>query len=56
MLITSLTYEDCENNFQLHDKIEKNKTNLSKNECDDYSISLIKNTKNNSFQYTIIFN
>ena len=54
--MTSLYCEDCQNNYELDDEFEKNKTNLSKYECDDYTISLIKKTKNNEFEYSIIFN
>ena len=56
MLITSLYCEDCQNNYQLDDEFEKNKTIISKYECDDYAISLIKKTHNNEFDYSIIFN
>jgi hypothetical protein len=55
MLLTSLNCEDCQNNYELADEFEKNKTNISKYECDDYTISLIKKTKNNEFEYSIIF-
>ena len=54
--MTELYCEDCQKDEQFIDNLEKNKTNLSKYECNDYSLSLIKNTTNNDFEYTILFN
>ena len=54
MLITSFQCEDCQKELQFDDILEKNRTNLSKNECNDYIISFLKKTYNNNFEYTVI--
>ena len=52
--MTYLKCEDCQKTFEFDEPIEKNKANISKEECNDYSISLIKKLNNNDFEYTII--
>ena len=54
MLITSFQCEDCQKELQFDDILEKNRTNLSKNECNDYIISFLKKAYNNNFEYTVI--
>ena len=54
MLLTSLHCEDCQMDFEFPDEVPKNTTNLSKNECNNYFISLIKKNEDNRFEYTVI--
>lgn len=56
LLITELKCEDCQKVFSLEDNLEKNKANISKPECKDYLLSLIKKAVNYNFEYTVIFN
>ena len=54
MLLTYLHCDDCQKDFESTDNITKNTTKISKDECKDYSLSLIKKEKNNNFEYIII--
>ena len=56
MLIALLQCEDCQKEFQFEDVIEQDKPNISKDECEDYEISLIKKLENNDFECTVIVN
>lgn len=56
MLLTNLHCNDCQKDFQFIDNIDKNRTNLSKDECVDYSLSLIKKTNENNFEYIVNVN
>lgn len=56
LLITEINCQDCKKDFQFDEKIEYNKTNLLKSECENYSLSFIKKTLNNKFEFTVIFN
>ena len=55
MLLTYLNCEDCQENLEFTDEINKNNTNFSKEECTNYEISFIKKNIENVFEYTIIF-
>lgn len=56
MLIGTLNCEDCQQIFSLEDKLIKNKSNLEKEECRNYSISFIKKFLDNNFMLEIIIN
>ena len=51
-----LQCEDCQKEFQFDDVIEQDKPNISKDECEDYEISLIKKLENGDFEFTVILN
>jgi hypothetical protein len=55
MILTYLKCEDCQENFEFSDEMNKNNTNFSKEECDNYEISFIKKHIDNTFEYIIIF-
>lgn len=56
MLLTYLHCNDCQRDFEFTDNISKNAIKMSKEECKDYSLSLIKKMKNNNFEYVINVN
>ena len=56
MLLTNIHCNDCQKDFQFIDNIDKNRTNLSKDECVDYSLSLIKKTNESNFEYIVNVN
>ena len=55
MLLTYLNCEDCQKNLEFQDEINKNNTNFSKEECDNYELSFIKKNIDNVFEYTVLF-
>lgn len=55
MFIGSLNCQDCQKIFSLEDKLIINKPYLEKKECQNYSISFIKEFVDNNFVLKIIF-
>jgi hypothetical protein len=56
MLLTYLHCNDCQKDFEFTDNLGKKAIKMSKEECKDYSLSLIKKTKNNNFEYVVNVN
>jgi len=54
MLLSNLDCEDCNEHFEFTDELNKNYTNFSKEECNNYEISFIKKNIVNDFEYIII--
>ena len=54
MLLSNLDCEDCNEHFEFTDELNKNYTNFSKEECNNYEISFIKKNIVDDFEYIII--